>query len=188
MNIKIISLSLLTGCIACAVVACSNTSSKDNAHKQEVPITNQTIPTAEATDQVNTSFLDENNQVIALSDLKGKVVFINFWATWCPPCIREMPSIDQLKKRYKNNPNIVFLLVDVDSSLDKSQKFMRDNKLDLPVHIPNGKIPSEFLGRSIPTTVILDKEGLLAARVEGARDYMAPEMIKALDKLVDSLY
>ncbi len=130
------------------------------------------------------SFTDENGKIISLKSLKGKVVFINFWATWCPPCIHEMPSINELKKAFNGNNNIVFLMVDVDNNIKKSKAFMKNRKFDLPVYTPASDIPKEYLGRSIPATVILDKNGVMAGRVEGSRDYTDPKMIKALKELV----
>ena len=131
-------------------------------------------------------FKNEEGKTVSLNALKGKVVFINFWATWCPPCIHEMPSIDELKKKFKGNDDIVFLMVDVDNKLEESAAFMRENDYDLPVYVPAGNIPSDYLGGAIPTTVILDKRGDMIARIEGGRDYTDPEIIKALNELVES--
>ncbi|UQA74089.1 TlpA family protein disulfide reductase [Sphingobacterium siyangense] len=129
---------------------------------------------------------DKSGKTVSLSSLKGKVVFINFWATWCPPCIHEMPSINQLKKTFKGNDDIVFLMVDVDNKIDKSTAFMEKKKYDLPVYVPASNIPSDYLADAIPTTVILDKSGDIIARMEGGRDYTAPEIIKGLKELVES--
>ena len=121
---------------------------------------------------------------MALNDLKGKVVFINFWATWCPPCIEEMPSINELKTKFAGNEDIVFLMVDVDGKYKKAQTFMNKRKFNLPVYVPHSEIPKEFLGGAIPTTVILDKKGAIAIRLEGGRDYSAPEMRRGLQQLI----
>lgn len=128
--------------------------------------------------------MDENENVFSTESLRGKVVFINFWATWCPPCIKEMPSIYNLKKSFDGNDDIVFLLIDVDGKMEKSKAFMEKNNFDLPVSIPNGNIPPTLLGNAIPTTVILDKKGDIAWRLEGGYDYDNPEIKKALDELV----
>lgn len=130
------------------------------------------------------SMQNEAGETFNTESLRGKVVFINFWATWCPPCIKEMPSIEQLKKSYDGNDNIVFLLVDVDGKMEKSKAFMQKNKFDLEVSIPDGNIPPTLLGNAIPTTIILDKNGDITGKLEGAYDYSNPEMKKALDKLV----
>lgn len=130
------------------------------------------------------SFQAADKSIINTRDLIGKVVFINFWATWCPPCIEEMPSIQALYNKFKDNKDIVFLLVDVDADLKGAERFMRTNKLDMPLYIPNSNLPSSFLGGAIPTTVILDKRGNIDVRLEGGRDYRAPQITQALESLL----
>ncbi|ULT25329.1 TlpA family protein disulfide reductase [Sphingobacterium sp. E70] len=94
-----------------------------------------------------------------------------------------MPSINTLRQGFKDNKNIVFLMVDVDNDIEQSAAFMEENKYDLPLYTATGEIPPEFLGGSIPTTVILDKNGQIVERLEGSRDYAAPEIAKALEEL-----
>lgn len=132
------------------------------------------------------TFTDENGKAVSLKSLNGKVVFINFWATWCPPCIHEMPSINRLKQSFKGNDKIVFLMVDVDGNIKKSKAFMEKNKYDLSVYVSNSDIPSSFLGGAIPTTIILAKNGDILTRIEGGRDYNSPEIIKTLNELVQN--
>lgn len=174
--------------ITLSVLACSNENGKVKDSNQSEQVAPETIVPAAIEENNNendgVSFLDGNKKAVSLNDLKGKVVFINFWATWCPPCVREMPSINNLKKHFKNNKDLVFLMVDVDGNYEVSKKFMEKNGFDLPLYMPNGDIPSRFLGNSIPTTVILDKTGKMVARIEGGRDYAAPEIIKAMDDLL----
>lgn len=135
---------------------------------------------------VGISFKDKDGKTMMLSSLKGKVVFINFWALWCPPCIEEIPSIHKLKQSFKGNQDIVFLMVDVDNKIDKSIAYMEKNKFDLDVYVPNSDIPTNYLGNAIPTTVILDKSGEMIEHLEGGRDYSNPEMIKVLKELISS--
>ncbi|MEQ7800195.1 TlpA disulfide reductase family protein [Pedobacter sp. ASV1-7] len=188
MNFKAVTIFSIMMAITLSVLACSNGNGKVNDSAKSEVATSET-PAAPVVENEPTndgiSFLDEQKKAVALNDLKGKVVFINFWATWCPPCVREMPSINNLKKHYKNNKDLVFLMVDVDGNYDVSKKFMEKNNLDLPLYMPNGEIPSRFLGNSIPTTVILDKTGKMVARIEGGRDYMAPEIISSMDDLLE---
>lgn len=129
-------------------------------------------------------FANSEGVQIDAANQHGKVVFINFWATWCPPCIAEMPSIVKLSERFKDNPDVVFIFADVDRDLVKSGAFMTKRKFNLPVHIPMGNIPEHWLGRSIPTTVILDKNGLIAARHEGAADYGRQEVFDFMEELL----
>lgn len=129
-------------------------------------------------------FKDGSGRTIDISKQKGKVLFVNFWATWCPPCIQEMPSINTLKKQL-NEKDILFLMVDVDDNYKKSSKFMENNKYDLPVYTAVSSVPQEFLSGSIPTTVIIDKEGKVVGRHEGGADYMNPEIVKFFKDLTN---
>jgi len=169
-----------------SLVSCGNAGqNKEDSSGNKSPAAQEVSKTIE--DQTpDISFKDKNGNTVSLNSLKGKVVFINFWATWCPPCIQEMPSINQLKQSFKGNDNIEFLMVDVDSNIEKSTAFMEKNKYDLSVYIPTSKIPPNFLGDAIPTTVILAKNGDMIARIEGGRDYTSPEIVKALNELVES--
>lgn len=123
-------------------------------------------------------FKDETGKVIDLTDLRGKVVFINFWATWCPPCIAEMPSINKLYAQFKDNENFVLLMVDADNQPEKSKKFMNKKNYDLKVFTPASQIPAEFLGNALPTTVLLNKKGEIVFKHEGGADYTNKEFIK----------
>ena len=168
--------------LSTAILAgCSNVDGKHN--NKERKTTTVTEKTDIRTDN-GITFQDGNGKIVALNDLKGKVVFINFWATWCPPCIEEMPSINELKTKFAGNEDIVFLMVDVDGKYKKAQTFMNKRKFNLPVYVPHSEIPKEFLGGAIPTTAILDKKGDIAIRLEGGRDYSAPEMRRGLQQLI----
>ena len=98
-------------------------------------------------------FKDETGNIINLSDLKGKVVFINFLATWCPPCIAEMPSINKLQEKFKDNEDFIILMVDADNQPEKSIKFMAKRNYNLQVFTPASQIPTELLGNALPIRV-----------------------------------
>lgn len=129
-------------------------------------------------------FVDKDGKLITLKDLKGKVVFINFWATWCGPCIAEMPSIQKLYDQYKDNPEVVFVLLEAEGNKTKATKFMENKELTLPVYYPSGNIPQEFFRGSLPTTVILDKEGNIAHITEGMADYSGQNVIDFIDQMI----
>jgi thiol-disulfide isomerase/thioredoxin len=139
-------------------------------------------PVQQAPDE-QVTFTDVKGGTISLSDQKGKVVFMNFWATWCPPCIAEMPSINSLYSKYKDNKNVIFIMVDVDGKIDASIAFMKKRKLNLPVYIPSSAIPQEYFSGSMPTTAILDKSGNIAFHHLGGADYGNPEVSAFIDKL-----
>lgn len=129
--------------------------------------------------------IDENGKKIHLSDLKGKVVIVNMWATWCQPCVEEMPAINRLKKKFEGNDNIVFVLLNVEADMEKGKKFMKDKNYDLPVYVAADKIPSKYFQGAIPTTLIFNKKGELEVQAQGARDFDRPEIYEALKTLTE---
>lgn len=130
-------------------------------------------------------FKDKSGKVVALSALKGKVVFLNFWAAWCPPCLAEMPSVNKLYEKYKNDPDFVFIFVDADSDLVKADKFMLRRKYSLPVYMVDSDIPDVLFSGSLPTTVVLDKQGRISYNASGAANYSDNKFIAFMTKLKD---
>lgn len=130
-------------------------------------------------------FIDGNGKKVSLKELKGKVVFVNLWATWCGPCIEEMPTINNLKNKFSGNDNIVFVLLDVEGNMSKSKKFMKGKNYDLPVYIAGEKIPAEYFQGAIPTTLIFNKNGDLEANIRGGKDFSQPEVYEFLKKLTE---
>ena len=106
---------------------------------------------------------------IRLSDLKGKVVFINFWATWCAPCVMEMPGIQKLAESLRNEP-IVFLLV-TDEDAIKIREFLETAPANLPVYLGREELPKAFRPGGIPTTFILARNGAIVFRQVGAANW-----------------
>ena len=152
----------------------------------DVSTENEKLPISKISkgEKTGVLFKDETGNVIDLSDLKGKVVFINFWATWCPPCIAEMPSINKLQEKFKDNEDFIVLMVDADNQLDKSIKFMSKRNYNLKVFTPASQIPTELLGNALPSTVILNKKGKTVFKHEGGADYTNQEFIKFLETLL----
>jgi len=129
------------------------------------------------------SFRDSRNNVVNLNQLKGKVVIINLWATWCPPCLAEMPSLDQLYKDFSSNDKIVFLSVDIDGNLKVSGKFLTKRKYSLPLYRLNSALPNGLSTKSIPTTIILDKAGKLVNKHVGGMNFGSQKFRKSLLEL-----
>ncbi|WP_160137380.1 TlpA family protein disulfide reductase [Chryseobacterium sp. c4a] len=127
-------------------------------------------------------FINEKKQKIALSDLKGKVVFVNFWATWCRPCVEEMASINELKKKLKEE-DIVFVMLNIEGDLEKAKKFMIQRELDLPVYGIGSSVSSGLFQNVVPTTLIYNKSGQLEANIQGMRDFNDPQIYEALKEL-----
>jgi thiol-disulfide isomerase/thioredoxin len=128
-------------------------------------------------------FEDIHGKTISLSSLRGKVVFVNFWATWCPPCIAELPSINELRQQFNDNDQIVFLMVDADNNFSKSLPFIRSHHYNLPLNEAISTVPQNTYSGSLPTTVIFDKQGRMVFHHEGASDYTNKEFVAYLHKL-----
>ena len=127
------------------------------------------------------SFADASGNEIRLSQRKGKLLFINFWATWCPPCRAEMPSINSLYNKVKNNKNIEFYMVDVDSKTERSLKFMAQKGYGLPVHSPASFVPAEIFDGNLPTTVVISPDGKVVYHHIGMADYDHPDFLTFLN-------
>ena len=138
---------------------------------------------AEGTTTADVSFKNEKGEIVNLSSLRGKVVFINFWASWCPPCRAEMPSIQELYNDYRTNKNVIFLIVNVDEDFTKSRKFINKKKLDMPFYIPANEIPESLLEGTIPTSVIINKSGKLVTKHTGAADFSSKKVKEFIKKL-----
>lgn len=114
-------------------------------------------------------------------DTKGKVVFVNLWATWCPPCIAEFQNIQDLYNDYGND--VLFLLVS-DESPNTIQKFLNKKGYDIPIFNPLTNYPDNFNPRSIPRTYIIDKEGHIVVDKKGAANWNSDTIRKQLDELL----
>ncbi|MDQ8004492.1 MAG: TlpA disulfide reductase family protein [Pedobacter sp.] len=128
-------------------------------------------------------FKEQNGKIITLTDLKGKVVFLNFWATWCPPCLAEMPSINKLYEQHRDNKDVIFVMVDADSNLEKSLGYMNARKYDMPVYQMASSVPEQIFAGSLPTTVVFDKQGRVSFKHEGAANYNSKKFVEFMEKL-----
>jgi peroxiredoxin len=109
---------------------------------------------------------------LRLADLKGKVVFLNLWATWCPPCKEEMPAMERLWQRYKDQ-GLVVIALSMDSGGAKSVKpYIEQAKYTYPVGLdPKMEVAQLYGARSVPSTFIIDRSGVLRAIALGPRDW-----------------
>lgn len=146
----------------------------------------ETAAPAQAKDLREIKFKDANGRVIDLGSLKGKVVFLNFWATWCPPCLAEMPSVNKLYEQFKENKNVVFILVDADSDFMKAQKYMDRRGYKLPVYQVASDIPEEIFKGALPTTVVFDKLGRVVYNEVGAANYASEKFVDFIKALAGS--
>jgi len=121
---------------------------------------------------------------ITLSQFKGKVVFLNFWATWCGPCRSEMPSMEAVYQKLKSR-GFEILAVNLGESKDKVSAFMNENKLNFPAVLDERQITgSQYNVRAIPTTYIIDRRGLIVARLVGSINWNTPKIIAAIEAVI----
>lgn len=139
-------------------------------------------PTA-TTDLTGIKFKTAQGKIVDLGELKGKVVFLNFWATWCPPCLAEMPSVNKLYEQFKADDEVVFLLVDADNDFTKAQAYMDRKSYRLPIYNSITAVPETIFKGSLPTTIVFDKMGRISFKGEGAANYNSPKFIAFIQQL-----
>lgn len=119
-----------------------------------------------------------------LSDLRGKVVVLNFWATWCPPCVEETPSLIALQREIEPKGGTV-LGISVDDDAQAYAQFVQSNGIDFPTYRdPTKKISEEYGTYMYPETYIIDRHGKIARKIIGAQDWTAPEMTAYFNTLL----
>lgn len=125
-----------------------------------------------------------DGEIVRLSDFRGKVVFLNIWATWCSPCREEMPSMERLYQEMKGQP-FEILAVSIDILGAKAvAPFMTEFKLSFPALLdPQGSIQRLYGATGVPESFIIDKNGIIAAKVIGARDWASPDAVKVIKDL-----
>lgn len=127
--------------------------------------------------------LDLNNEKVDINSFKNKVVFINFWASWCGPCRQEMPAMERLYKKYKER-GFVILGINYMEKKEKAKSFMKELNLTFPTLLDtNGRVAKLFKVYAIPSSFLIDKNGRVRGTVYGARewdDHGALEIIEEL--------
>ena len=129
----------------------------------------------------NWNLLDNRGNLIDFNAYKNKVIVVNFWATWCPPCVAEMPSFQEIYDSYKND--VVFLFVTNDKD-EKVNSFMNSNNYSMPVFYEVSATPPQISSSSLPATFIIDKNGNIVLSKTGATNWNSTSIQHLLDKLI----
>jgi len=127
---------------------------------------------------------DDERQLF--EEYKGDIIFINVWASWCPPCIAEMPTIESLYTELSEYDNIRFILLSMDEDRESAVNFMEGRNFTLPYHFPASRVPSMLRSGVLPTTYVISAEGQIIYKNEGIADYSSPAYRDWLIKLGDS--
>lgn len=158
--------------------------------KAEVPEAGAMPATADVNESITAvagagfQMVDLEGNAVSFESLRGKVVFMNIWATWCPPCVAEMPNIQSLYEKVGSD-KIAFVMLSVDQGgMGKVKKFVDRKGFTFPVYMPSGPLPQEFYSQAIPTTFIISPEGKIVARQEGMAEYDTPEVREFLQSMV----
>jgi cytochrome c biogenesis protein CcmG, thiol:disulfide interchange protein DsbE len=125
----------------------------------------------------------DSDRTVTLSQLKGQVVVLNFWATWCVPCIEEMPSLVEMQERMKSR-GVTVLAVSVDVDENSYRRFLRDHNVNLlSVRDADAKSNALYGTFKFPETYVIDRNGIMRRKFIGAVDWTEPEVIDFLSKL-----
>ena len=126
--------------------------------------------------------VQDADRKVTLHDLRGKVVVLNFWATWCPPCVEEMPSLVRLQSNLKDR--VVVLAVSVDEDERSYRTFLKKNNVDLlTVRDPQQKSNELYGTFKFPETYIIDRNGVVQRKFIGPVDWTRPDVVEYLNKL-----
>jgi peroxiredoxin len=128
---------------------------------------------------------DLQGQTRQLAALRGKVVFMNVWATWCPPCIEEMPTIQRLHAKLQPR-GLEILAVSIDAlGAQVVTPFIQSNKLTFPVLLdPKSSVQRLYHTKGVPESFIVDKQGRLVEKMVGPRDWASPQMLALFERLL----
>lgn len=129
---------------------------------------------------------DLNDHTSEFADLKGKVIFLDLWATWCAPCVAELPSIERLYEHFKNEKDIAFVLIS-NEELEKVKRYVERKSLQAPYYLtnPENPVPEVYRTNFIPATYIISKNGEIRYKKVGAEIWDSESFISFLEQLLE---
>lgn len=178
----------------CLVTACRPAAAPVSISNKPISINDvqlETPPTKPIEEMTFTKFNGSNNQdgdTQKLKDLQGKVVILDFWATYCPPCIKEIPHLKELQKQYgKENLEIIGLHVGGEEDRPKVPAFVEQLKIDYTLATPENELTRFIFGKetAIPQTAIFDRKGKLVKKIIGFDEQIKKELDSAVEQTVN---
>ena len=125
--------------------------------------------------------VSDGAQAVDLERMRGRVVVLNFWATWCVPCIEELPSLEAMQRRM---PQITVIAISDDEDAAAYSQFLRDYRVDfVTVRDPSFRIPTMYGTLKMPETYVIDRQGVLRRKFVSAQDWTSPEIVDYLGRL-----
>lgn len=137
------------------------------------------VKEAHPTADFNMKLINSKGEKVAMEDLRGKVIFMNIWATWCPPCIAEMPGINKLYNDVDKD-KIAFIMLSVDQDFQKAIDFNEKKGFDFEIYRLDGGMPAMYTTQSIPSTFVINAEGKLVMTHLGMGDFDTDKFKKYL--------
>lgn len=129
---------------------------------------------------------DLEGKTVSLRDFRGKIILLNFWATWCKPCVAEMEDLEKLHRKYKDK-NLAVLAINFGENIGEVKGFVTRNKLSLTVLMdPDKEVSRRYRTFSLPTSYLVDKNGYLLAGVMGIPDWKSPDLHLLLESLLNT--
>jgi len=130
----------------------------------------------------NFTLIDQNGNRKPFAEFKDEVVFINFWATWCPPCIAEMPDIHDLYQEVSSE-GVTFVMISLDDDFQKAKDFVKRKDFTFPIYQLASPLPKAFESSAIPTTFVLSPEGKIVVQKSGMAKYNTKKFRDYLQQL-----
>ena len=128
---------------------------------------------------------DPSGKLHSLSELGGSVVFVNFWATWCPPCREEMPSIQNLYNQFKYQKGFRMVTILYRDDYQKAMAYLKENNYDFPVVVDTDEKTARAYGvTGVPETYIVDKKGILRKKIIGPFDWASPRAVSLMSEIM----
>ena len=128
--------------------------------------------------------IDGDGNSVSLADYKGNLVFLNFWATWCEPCVVEMPDMMALNERFRGRP-FKMLAISIDTSWEAVRKFYGEHELDIPTALdPGRQVYMRYKALGVPETFFIDGNGNVIRKFISYRRWMSPQFLSEIEQLV----
>lgn len=132
----------------------------------------------------NFTLMSTHGNDISLSDYRGKFVLLNFWATWCPPCVKEMPALNVLHNKLKGRNGLHVVAVHAGPALATVKKFLKDHPVDYEVVIDKNMSLSSWQVSGLPTTFLINPAGKIIYKATGERDWDSEEMVNFIKSIM----
>ncbi len=149
---------------------------------QPAVVSNENAEKLSETD-FNVKMTATSGESIKLSDFKGKVIFLNIWATWCPPCVGEMPGIQKLYDKFKDKNDIKFIMLSAED-FGKIKPFIETKGYSFPVYSMETQLPELLSTSGIPATFLISKDGKIVLKEVGAANWGGDKMTNIIKELL----